>query len=211
MAIERRTVHVPVEDGYIAVTDAGTGPPLLLLHGSDSDRSTMGLLIGHLGTDWRCLAPDRRGAGDSTAPTDGSDPSWEALTADVLAVVRWARAKRPLVAGWSWGAKIALAYAAAGNPCAGVFCIDGAAWGWDGTLHEDLYDRLGCPVRMVFAAVPPWREPPWPYTPETVAAFSARHPGLLISWLACSHDIPNQLPSELAQLLGDFARLVRPG
>jgi pimeloyl-ACP methyl ester carboxylesterase len=76
----------------------------------------MDLLIGHLGTHWRCLAPDRRGAGDSTAPTDDGDPNWDTLTADVLAVVRWAEAKRPLVTGWSWGAKIALAYAAAGHP-----------------------------------------------------------------------------------------------
>jgi pimeloyl-ACP methyl ester carboxylesterase len=211
VAIKRRTVHVPIEGGYLSVTEAGTGPPLLLLHGSDSDRSAMDLLIGHLGPKWRCLAPDRRGVGDSTAPADDGDPSWDTLTDDVLVVVRWAEAKRPLVAGWSWGAKIALAYAAAGHPCADVFCIDGAAWGWDGSLHEDLYDRIQCPVRMVFAAVPSWREPPWPYTPETVADFSARHPDVLISWLPCGHDIPNQLPGELAQLLGDFARFVRSG
>lgn len=211
MAIGRRTVHVPVPGGHLAVTDAGAGPPVVLLHGSDSDRSLMDRLIGHLAAGWRCLAPDRRGAGDSTAPTDDHDPTWDTLVADVRTVVDWAGAQRPLVAGWSWGAKIALAYAAAGHPCGGVFCIDGAAWGWDGTLHEDLYDRIRCPVRMVFATVPGWREPPWPYTPESVAAFSARHPELLVSWLPSGHDIANQAPGDLARLLHEFARLVRPG
>lgn len=170
----------------------------------------MDRLIEDLAPDFRCLAPDRRGAGDSMAPTSGDDPGWDTLSADVLAVVRWAGVERPLLAGWSWGAKIALAYVAAGNPCTGVFCIDGAAWGWDGSLHEDLYDRIRCPVRMVFATLPGWNEPPWPYTPETVAAFSARHPQLLISWLPSGHDIPNQLPGELAQLIRDFAWLVHP-
>jgi len=206
----RRTVRVPVAGGYLAVTDAGSGAPILLLHGSDSNRSMMDALIEQLGAGWRCLAPDRRGAGESTAPAGDEDPSWDTLADDVLAVVRWAGAERPLVAGWSWGAKIAIVYAAAGHPCAGVFCMDGAALGAGGSLREDLYDRIACPVRVVFAATPAWRDPTWPYTPEAVAALSTRHPELLISWLPCGHDVPNLLPRELAQLVRSFAGLVRP-
>lgn len=210
MAFERRTVYVPVDGGHLATTVAGSGPPLLLLHGSNSDRSMMNRLIELLAPDYRCLAPDRRGAGESTAPTSGGDPGWDTLAADVVAVVRWAGAERPLIAGWSWGAKIALVFAALGHPCAGILCIDGAAWGFDGTLHEDLYHRIPCPVRMVFATESAREERNWPYTAETVAAFSSRHPELFISWLPCGHDICRQRPLELAQLIRDFGGLVGP-
>jgi pimeloyl-ACP methyl ester carboxylesterase len=205
-----RTARVPVAGGHLAVTDVGTGPPLLLLHGSNSDRSWCPRLLESLAATHRCLAPDRRGAGQTTAPTGGSDPSWATLVEDVLAVVRWSGARRPLVAGASWGAKIALAYAAAGHPCAGVFGIDGAAWGADGTLHEDIYDRIACPIRLAFASESAREEPAWPYTPEAVAAFSARHPRLWISWVPCGHDIAVQRPDELARLIRDFSQVVRP-
>jgi hypothetical protein len=204
-----REVHVPVEGGYLAVTDVGAGPPLLLLHGSNADRSWADPLIDRLAPSFRCLAPDRRGVSESTAPVGASDPTWATLADDVLAVVRWAGAARPLVAGASWGAKISLAYAAAGYRCGGVVCIDGCAWGDAGTLHEDLYQRLACPVRMVFATESRRQERDWPYTPETVAAFSARHPQLLLSWLPCGHDIGRQMPAELARLIVDFAELVQ--
>jgi len=152
VAGERRSVQVPVEGGALAVTVTGSGPPILLLHGSNADRSWADGLIAHLSFSYRCIAPDRRGAGESTAPIGATDPSWETLAGDVLAAVRWFGAKRPLIVGASWGAKIALVYAAAGYPCGGVVCLDGAAWGFDGTLHEELYQRISCPVRMVAAA-----------------------------------------------------------
>lgn len=211
MAGEWRSVQVPVEGGVLAVTDAGSGPPILLLHGSNADRSSANALIAQLSSNYRCLAPDRRGAGESTAPIGARDPGWDTLAGDVLAVVHWSGAERPLIVGGSWGAKIALVYAAAGYLCSGVVCIDGAAWGDGGTLHEDLYQRITCPVRMVFATESMHQEPDWPYTPETVAAFSACHPELLLSWLPCGHDIGKHMPAELAHLIAEFSRLVRPG
>ncbi len=204
-----RTIHVPVAGGHLAVTDVGAGPPLLLLHGSNADRSWCPRLLDSLAATHRCLVPDRRGAGQSTAPA-GGDPTWATPVTDVHAVARWSGARRPLVAGASWGAKIALAYAAAGHPCAGVFGIDGAAWGNTGALREDIYDRIPCPVRLVFASEAAREEDSWPYTPETVAAFSARHPRLWISWLRCGHDIAVQRPDDLAQLIRDFSRFVQP-
>lgn len=211
MAGERRSGRVPVQGGALAVTDVGSGPPILLLHGSNADRSWADNLIAQLSSGYRCLAPDRRGAGESTALVGARDPGWDTLASDVLAVVRWFGVQRPLIVGASWGAKIALVYAATAYPCSGVVCLDGAAWGYDGTLHEDLYKRIACPVRMVFASESVHQEPDWPYTPETVVAFSARHPELLLSWLPCGHDIGRQMPEELARLIADFARLVQPG
>lgn len=208
MTVEQRTVPVPVECSTVAATDSGSGPPILLLHGSNALRSRAAPLIDRLAPSFRCLAPDWPGAGESAVPVDASDPSWATFASDVLAVVRWAGASRPLVAGASWGGKIALAYAAAGYPCGGVFCVDGCAWGDAGTLNEDLYRRLACPVRMVFATGSQHQERDWPYTPETAAAFSARHPQLLLSCLPGGPDIGRQMPADPARLILDFARLV---
>lgn len=53
--------------------------------------------------------------------------------------------------------------------------------------------------------------PDWPYTPASVAAFSARHPELLLSWLPCGHDIGREMPDVLARVIASFASLVQPG
>jgi pimeloyl-ACP methyl ester carboxylesterase len=200
---------VPIEDGYLAATVAGEGPPICILHGSQSNRFWADPLISYL-PDYRCIVPDRRGEpdGDSTAPgpADGSEPSYPTLAADVHAVVRYVRAERPLVVGASWGAKIALVYGAAGYPCAGIVCLDGAAWNSGGALDEGLYGRIACPLRMVFALGALQEYPGWAYTPEAVAAFSARHPQIAISWLASGHDIARQKPQELAQIIRGFAK-----
>jgi hypothetical protein len=58
---------------------------------------------------------------------------------------------------------------------------------------------------MVFATDSPQEYPGWAYTPEAVAAFSARHPQICISWLRSGHDIAKQRPQELAQLIRSFA------
>ena len=208
----RHTIRVPMAEGYLAATVAGEGPQIAILHGSKSNRFWAGPLISYL-PDFQCIVPDRRGElrGDSTAPgpPDGSDPSYPTLAADVHAVVRYVRAERPLVVGASWGAKIALEYGAEGYPCAGIFCIDDTVWNSGGSLNEGLYERIACPIRMVFATDSPQEYPGWAYTPAAIAAFSARHPQICISWLRSGHDIAKQRPRELAQLIRSFAERVQ--
>jgi pimeloyl-ACP methyl ester carboxylesterase len=151
-----------------------------------------------------CLAPDQRGVGDSTAP--GSE-SWDVLADDVAVVVRSSGEQRPVLVGHSWGAKIALVGAALGAPVAGVFCVDGIAFGSDGSLREDVYDAISCPVAAVFGAR--GKEIPGgsTYTPSMVADFAARHPQIVVSWLPSGHDIPTTCPDELAGLVESFARV----
>jgi pimeloyl-ACP methyl ester carboxylesterase len=67
----------------IAVWRAGTGPPILLVHGSLSDHATFDPLIAEL-HDMACFAMDRRGFGSSG---DGGDYSIEREFEDVAAVV----------------------------------------------------------------------------------------------------------------------------
>jgi pimeloyl-ACP methyl ester carboxylesterase len=65
----RRTIHVPMAEGYLAATVAGEGPPIVVLHGSNSNRFWADALISYL-PDYQCIVPDRRGEprGDSAAP-----------------------------------------------------------------------------------------------------------------------------------------------
>lgn len=199
------TVRVPVDGGALAVTVTGHGRPLLFLHGDGYDRHSWDATIRLLADRYHCVAPDRRGSGDSAAPPADD---WAVLASDVAAVAGSAGAiggPAPVIVGHSWGAKIGLVYAAAGHPAAGVFCVDTVAFGPGGTLQEDVYDRISCPVAAVFGTEGERQHESWPYTPSTVAAFSARHPGIAVHWLPAGHDIPGTFPEELAVLVDRFA------
>ncbi len=57
----------------LALDDVGTGEPLVLLHGIATDRRIWDLVLGHLGTTRRVLAPDLPGFGESPAVGEGFD------------------------------------------------------------------------------------------------------------------------------------------
>jgi pimeloyl-ACP methyl ester carboxylesterase len=107
----------------IATSDVGGGgPALVLMHGLGPDRSSLDKLVAHLGS-WRVITMDLRGHGESTSgPWD-----FDAAVSDVETVVRHYGLERPWVGGHSLGGMIALRYAIAGHPVAGVVNIDG--WG----------------------------------------------------------------------------------
>jgi pimeloyl-ACP methyl ester carboxylesterase len=63
-------VRVEAGDANLAVQVAGTGAPLLLVHGFPLDRSMWRNQLDGIG-GWTCIAPDLRGAGESTVPRDG--------------------------------------------------------------------------------------------------------------------------------------------
>lgn len=54
--------------GGLAYTDAGSGPPVLLIHGLISDRSTWDVEIAALADGHRIIAPDLSGHGSSVDP-----------------------------------------------------------------------------------------------------------------------------------------------
>ncbi|QNK79967.1 alpha/beta fold hydrolase [Nakamurella sp. PAMC28650] len=62
----------------LAFTDAGTGPPVLMIHGLISDRGTWNVEIAALAGQHRVIAPDLFGHGASV----GSDPKHPALPND---------------------------------------------------------------------------------------------------------------------------------
>lgn len=63
-----RTLRVGNVDTYIA--EAGSGPAVLLLHGSPDTHTVWSEVVTRLATRFRCIAPDLPGFGRSRAPGD---------------------------------------------------------------------------------------------------------------------------------------------
>lgn len=88
------------------VTIAGSGPDLLLLHGTGTAASSWQPLLPRLASRFRCIAPDLPGHGGTEAPPP-SQLTLPAMTAAVADLVRALRADPLLVVGHSAGAAIA--------------------------------------------------------------------------------------------------------
>jgi len=107
--VPRRLRDVPLRTGPVlrCIDRAGApgGETVLLLHGySDSGRS-WDPVIAALPPDWRVLAPDQRGHGDSERPREGYGVAQ--LAADAAALLDAAGASRVTVVGHSMGSFVA--------------------------------------------------------------------------------------------------------
>ena len=126
----------------------GAGRPLLLLHGLASTSRIWDLAAPRLTTQFRVAALDQRGHGLSAQVDDGYD--FASVSADAAAFIAALGWTRPIIAGHSWGADVALELAAA-QPAivGGLIFVDGgtiepsARPGW--TL-EQARQELAPPV-----------------------------------------------------------------
>ena len=81
---------------------AGSGPPLLLLHGWPQHWWMWRELIGPLARDHQVIAPDLRGFGWTEAPPGGYDP--EVFAADIAALLDALEVEEPVdMIGHDWG------------------------------------------------------------------------------------------------------------
>src|SRR5215470_16757894 len=95
----------------IAFDVSGEGAALILLHGGfvHTRRSWHDTgYVNRLATDFRVIAVDLRGHGESNAPTNADSYTTSLLVADILAVADACRADRFSVWGYSLGATLAL-------------------------------------------------------------------------------------------------------
>jgi esterase len=112
---------------------AADRPPLVFLHGGALTAHTWDLVCVALGDEFRCLALDQRGHGDSEwSPTLDYAP--EAHVRDIDGLIAHFELKRPVLIGHSMGGMNALAYAARpGAELAGLVLVDvGPDIRWDG-------------------------------------------------------------------------------
>jgi pimeloyl-ACP methyl ester carboxylesterase len=134
----------PVVNGDVTLATwdtGGDGPCIVLMHGlGDTHAATAKVAAGLPG--WRVVTMDLRGHGASTSgPWD-----FASAVSDLDAVVAHYELESPYVGGHSLGGMVALRYALAGRPVAGVVNVDG--WGpglperYDGEDPVAVAERL---------------------------------------------------------------------
>ncbi|WP_406862176.1 alpha/beta fold hydrolase [Streptomyces sp. HUAS MG47] len=142
------TGTVAVDDTALAVTDTGgPGRPVIYLNGSYADQKHWRRVIAELGDGYRHITYDERARGKSER---SADYSFEACLRDVDAVLAARGVERPILVGWSYGAALALHWAAR-NPdrALGVVSVDGAL------PHEWLDDAARAQIRKLFRRLSP--------------------------------------------------------
>lgn len=121
-----------LSDVRLHVARAGSGPPLVLLHGWPQHWYCWRHLIGPLAEHYAVIAPDLRGWGWSQAPP--GDYAKSTFAADVLALLDHEGLERVRVIGHDWGGYAAFLLALG---------------------HPERVERM-----VALDIVPPWREPP---------------------------------------------------
>lgn len=94
----------------LSATEAGGGPPLILLHGLFGAGQNWGAIRKALAPRFRVLTPDLRNHGDSPHAADMAYPS---LAADVVETMDEAGIRQTAILGHSMGGKVAMALALA--------------------------------------------------------------------------------------------------
>src|SRR6202047_5185976 len=89
---------------------AGAGDPVVLLHGYAETSHMWRPLIAELASAHTVIAPDLRGAGESSTPADGYTKA--AMAQDIHALVRKLGYEHIQIAGHDIGLMVAYAYAA---------------------------------------------------------------------------------------------------
>ena len=126
----------------------GSGQAVVLLHGLASNaRIWDGVASRLAGAGLRVVALDQRGHGASDQPASGYD--FASVGRDLSAALAGLGIERPVLAGHSWGANVALRFAAdRPGSLAGLALVDGALLGvaeWAGATLEEARRRLAPP------------------------------------------------------------------
>jgi pimeloyl-ACP methyl ester carboxylesterase len=109
MQIKHETLRLSRLSMHVA--SMGTGTPVLLLHGWPQTWHEWRKLMPLLADDFRLVAPDLPGLGDSSAPADGYDKKTIAL--DLLEMCEQLQLERFHLVGHDWGGPTAFALACA--------------------------------------------------------------------------------------------------
>ena len=160
---------------------AGGEPAILALHGLASNARWWDLVADHLVPAHRVIAVDLPGHGKSDRPDGGYD--FDTVSADLEGLLGALQHPDPIVVvGHSWGATVALGFAAA-HPALtlGVVCVDGGA--------GDLKAYFG---------------PSWEMAEETMRppALHGITPAMLRAWMASSPLRDGSDPATAAEILG---------
>ena len=102
---EQRTLRINGLDMHVLL--AGTGEALLLLHGfPDSSQLWRKMIPGLVAAGFRVIAPDQRGFGSTTAPSEAADYSIARIAADAIALLDALGIERAALMAHDWGSII---------------------------------------------------------------------------------------------------------
>jgi pimeloyl-ACP methyl ester carboxylesterase len=132
--------------------DGSAAPAMVLLHGLSSNaRIWDGVAPRLVEAGLRPVAIDQRGHGESEQPSSGYD--FATVTSDLSHALRALGIQAPLLVGHSWGANVALQFAAErSGAVAGVALVDGGfgdVADWAGADREEVRRRLRPPSLAV--------------------------------------------------------------
>lgn len=134
----RRASHrVPFDGGFLHALSSGHGDEtIVLLHGWPQTCREWDRVSALLDGDYRLVAPDLRGCGDSSKPITGYDASTQAD--DILAVVQHFSLGRVHLVGHDVGGPVAYAFAAKHRDhCRSLTLIEAPLWG---IVSDDVPD-----------------------------------------------------------------------
>lgn len=145
--------RIAIGDLSIAYERAGTGPPLVLLHGGLSDHREWRRQIDALSDTYTVVAWDTPGCGASDDPPNTYRmPDYAARLADLIDGLGLGR---PHVLGLSWGSTLALALYQLRPELPRTLILTAAYAGWAGSLTpEEVADRLRSSLHDLDAGSP---------------------------------------------------------
>jgi pimeloyl-ACP methyl ester carboxylesterase len=112
--IDRATTIVEAGGLEFPVVDAGTGPPVLLLHGFPDSRHLWRHQIGPLvDAGFRVVAPDLRGYGDAPKPEQIEEYRLSVVIKDIVGILDALKISQARLVGHDWGAALAWAFVTA--------------------------------------------------------------------------------------------------
>ena len=104
-----KSARVKTSGAEINLVHAGSGPPLLLMHGAPQTHVSMRLLAADLVKDYTVIVPDLRGYGESSKPPDGENHgnySKRAMALDQVEVMKSFGFDRFAVVGHDRGGRV---------------------------------------------------------------------------------------------------------
>jgi 3-oxoadipate enol-lactonase len=133
---------IQVGDIAVAVTEAGSGPPLVLLHGLACGRRMWFHQIRALQSRFRVIAYDQRGHGLTDTPSVATDYSAGHLARDLIGVLDTLGIERAAIVGFSMGGGPALALAATRPERVSHLVLADVGAGADDPIKTEWMSRL---------------------------------------------------------------------
>jgi pimeloyl-ACP methyl ester carboxylesterase len=110
--VANHLAKVQVGNLSVALSDVGTGQPVVLLHGLACGKRMWFHQVRALRSRFRVIAYDQRGHGQTDAPANATDYSAANLARDLIGVLDALKIERAAIVGFSLGGGPALALAA---------------------------------------------------------------------------------------------------